>query len=376
MNFSFPIRESNWCFTCGSISDSECSSGHTKLNLTSSMIANFEALLSVKKDYLKMKKSITPKLTAAIKKKEEFGFILTQILESLESLEMKMRKLQEDNDTIIAEFTSLLESYSTNTPSSEDSENDAFLADLLSFANASSHPDEKLEGLITSMRKSFEDVERKMTSLHNQAELVAKTRVVIQVYDDNNVNLPKAQISNDGSPVLNELSSHADLVLLSRLVIALSTQFQQIPTACPLSSSPPLPPKLTPAVASSTDTTSGNRLLSSRLPSCGSLLQTGMGTTNMTLGGTFFVAVKHLGLAEGVIGFQQEAGQTIPFIQKLGLHCFHSLKAFLHTIKKVLSSVLCLTIPAGILTRDFPFAGCSRRFCYSSVGHQRIHRAS
>lgn len=285
------------------------------MNMTSSTLSNFEALLALKEDYLKMKEPVQLKLEAIVHRMKEFSFYLAQVLDALKSFESNMKTLQENNDVMLAEAMSLLES-DLFASGSKEKENDAFLAELLSLVD-SSHPEEKLESLKTKMKESFSNLEQKFSSHDqeiDQSELVAKTRVVIQLFDEHNASQTTSSILDGGFIAQwKESLCEGDLLLLSHLVIAVAKQADRnsapAPTLHPL---PPPQPFLLPALAPSEN--------------------------NQTVTPseyTFVVTVKQLGVVKGQIHISPTLGPTQVFTEQFGQYCYRSPKVFHQPLKKV-----------------------------------------
>jgi len=146
-------------------------------------MSNFEALLSLKEDYSRLKQPINAKLEAAVKKEKDFQSYLAKILQALKSLETDILKLDEESKSKLIEMTSLMESRFLSTRSKEE-ENDAFLSELFSLGNSS----QTLETLKKKMEESFQEIESKLNSSEDISELpglVNSTRIAVKLFSEN-----------------------------------------------------------------------------------------------------------------------------------------------------------------------------------------------
>jgi len=168
----------------------DCPELHSTFDLSASSMASFEALLTMRKSFSKMKKPIKIKIEESIQKEEEVQSYIGKLLKYLRLFEADIKKMEEESNLRLIELNSLLTSPDFNTGSKEE-ENEAFLSQLSSLAG-SSRPEETIEMLKNKMEEPFKEMETKLNSsssvdLSEISDLVnstSKTRITVQIFKD------------------------------------------------------------------------------------------------------------------------------------------------------------------------------------------------
>ena len=143
--FFFRSSTPNWCLTCGSIGKVDCPELHSTFDLSASSMASFEALLSMRESFSKMKEPSKTKIEESIQKEKVVQSYIDKLLKSLKSFEADVKKMEEESNLRLIELNSLLSNPDFSTGSKEE-ENEAFLSQLSSLAG-SSRPEETIEML-------------------------------------------------------------------------------------------------------------------------------------------------------------------------------------------------------------------------------------
>ena len=111
----------------------DCVGVHSTLDMTSGMLTNFEAFISLKAEVFKLRDPVRSKVVKTIQERKDVQIYLDRVLASLKATEADVVRLKEENDSMVAELSSLMETGLLSDFKSKEEENDTFLNELLPF---------------------------------------------------------------------------------------------------------------------------------------------------------------------------------------------------------------------------------------------------
>jgi len=219
-------------------------------------MASFEALLSMRESFSKMKEPIKTKIEESIQKEKEVQSYIDKLLKSLKCFEADVKKMEEESNLRLIELNSLLTSPNFSTGSKEE-ENEAFLSQLSSITS-SSQPKETIEMLKKKMEESFKEMETKLSSSSAEISeifnLVHTTRITVQIFkdselDSSSTSLPCSELFEKGfvskwkdwSPTKKIPPGRRDIFLLSHLIFSVRNRHLKTPPSVD-----PIPPPSRP----------------------------------------------------------------------------------------------------------------------------------
>jgi len=291
--------------------------------MTAQTMSNFEALLTLKEHYARVKEPIRSKLEISIEKEKELQSYLDKILQAIKFLQIEITKLDEESKLRLAGMISQLDSRLFSTRSKEE-ENDAFLSELFSLVN-SSQPEETLETLKKKMEASFKEIEIKLKSSEDVSELpdlVNSTRIAVQLFSEE-MPLPCPRLFEEGFTMKwKELpidSTCSDLLLLSHLILSVKKKhtLELPPNAI-------IPVQIAPIRTNKAP-------ISSIIPMASRF--------DIHHQSRFILTLEHLGIAQSRVVIRPSLDHP-NFVQKLGDFCFNSSRMLTLPVRKVNSTLL------------------------------------
>ena len=340
--FNFQLmqyRKPAWCLTCGALAKLGCSV-HSIIDVTGNTIKNFESLLKLRDELKKMRDQGQTKLALAIEKRKEVQAHLNQVSQCLNLVLHEVNQQEEENNIILVEMMSLLESNSPclrrtlNPETSGGQDEDPLLSELISLVD-DSNPEDSFDTLKEKMKKSLQLSESKLADAVAVAKTIQhqkKCRISVWLTDPKNQIIPTWDLLENGFNTYwpNDISltpTKRDFLLLSHIVFSIQKRGirHNKPTDDPPSDQKTLTCKKLEETSPSLTTVNPISVIGLNSP-----------IEKFDLNkSTLIMTVRRHGNWKGSVHIKLSPSCNSQFIRKLGKICFRSPKQFSNTIGKV-----------------------------------------
>ena len=161
MNYELKIiyllyRKPAWCLNCESAASENCTDTHCLVDMKPGSETNFAAILSLKNRYLQLRNPLCSRVAKVITEKKDVQIYLSQVLGALKTAQEEVEQMKDENDIIVAELMSLMESELLRECNSKEEEYLAFLAQLIPLLEDCEPDQESLETVHGKILQSFQ----------------------------------------------------------------------------------------------------------------------------------------------------------------------------------------------------------------------------